>query len=127
MINKFNLFSVAIGGMIGSILRYVVSIFVNNKVQSSTIFPWGTLAVNIVGSFVIGAVFGYGIRNQQFDQQWRLFLATGVCGGFTTFSALSNESYLLLKEQQYTPLFIYIAVSLVLGIMATALGYIITK
>ena len=126
MFDKTNLLLVALGGMIGSVLRYMLSVFVGSKFSSTTI-PWGTFTVNILGSFVIGLVFGLGIRNQQFELQWRLFLATGVCGGFTTFSALSNESYILLKEQQFTPFFIYIAVSLVLGIMATALGYLITK
>ena len=126
MFDKTNLLLVALGGMIGSVLRYMLSVFVSSRFSSTTI-PWGTFTVNILGSFVIGLVSGLGIRNQQFELQWRLFLATGVCGGFTTFSALSNESYILLKEQQFTPFFIYIAVSLVLGIMATALGYLITK
>ena len=127
MFNKTNLLLVAVGGMLGSVLRYMLSVFVNSKFPSNTTFPWGTFTVNILGSLVIGLVLGHSLRNQQFEQQWRLFLATGVCGGFTTFSALSNESYLLLKEQQFTPFFIYIAVSLVLGIMATSLGYLITK
>ncbi|MES2774922.1 MAG: fluoride efflux transporter CrcB [Bacteroidota bacterium] len=127
MINTTHLLLVALGGMLGSALRYVVSVLINSRTATVTVIPWGTFGVNIIGSLIIGLVFGYSMRNPGFEQNWRVFLATGVCGGFTTFSALSNESYLLLKEQQYAPLLLYIAASLVLGIGATALGYWVAK
>jgi fluoride exporter len=127
MINTTHLLVVALGGMLGSALRYLVSVFINAKTATVSTIPWGTFGVNIIGSLIIGLVFGYSMRNAGFEQNWRVFLATGVCGGFTTFSALSNESLLLLKEQQYAPLMFYIAASLVFGIAATALGYWLAK
>lgn len=127
MINTTHLLLVALGGMLGSALRYVASVLINSKMGTESSMPWGTFSVNIIGSFIIGLVFGYSMRSAGLEQNWRVFLATGVCGGFTTFSALSNESYLLLKEQQYAPLLLYIAASLLLGIAATAAGYWITK
>ncbi len=127
MINTTHLLLVALGGMLGSALRYVVSVFINTKTASVISIPWGTFSVNIIGSLTIGLVFGYSMRSGGLEQNWRLFLATGVCGGFTTFSALSNESFLLLKEEQYAPLMFYIAASVVFGIAATALGYWVAK
>ena len=113
--------------MLGSVMRYVVSVFINTKTASVSAIPWGTFGVNIIGSLIIGLVFGYKMRNAGFEQNWRVFLTIGVCGGFTTFSALSNESFLLLKEQQYAPLMFYIATSLVFGIAETAFGYWLAK
>ena len=113
--------------MLGSVMRYVVSVFINTKTASVSAIPWGTFGVNIIGSLIIGLVFGYSMRNAGFEQNWRVFLATGVCGGFTTFSVLSNESFLTLKEQQYAPLMFYIAASLVFGIAETAFGYWLEK
>jgi len=127
MINPTHLLMVALGGMIGSVLRYVASVLINSKTASASNIPWGTFGVNILGSFIIGLVFGYAVRNAAFEQNWRVFLATGVCGGFTTFSALSNESYLLLKQQLYAPMLFYIAASLAVGIAATAFGYWVGK
>ncbi len=117
---------VGVGGLIGSILRYLLSLYVNTKATGS-LFPWGTFTVNIAGSLVIGIMFGYSLRNPVFEMNWRLFLATGICGGFTTFSAFSNESYLLLRQQHYGILFLYIAVSIIVSISATAAGYWVTR
>ena len=126
MINLRHLLLVGIGGLLGSVLRYVMSIYVNARTTTS-LFPWGTFTVNVAGSFVIGLVFGYSLRSQHFDVNWRLFLATGVCGGFTTFSAFSNESYLLLRQQLHGTLLLYVAASFIVSICATAAGYWVTR
>lgn len=127
MINISHLLLVSLGGMLGSAMRYVLSTLIHTKTGAAGMMPWGTFGVNIIGAFIIGLVLGCSTHNTHFEQQWRVFLATGVCGGFTTFSALSNESYILLKQQQYAPLLLYIGLSLIVGIAATAWGYFIAK
>lgn len=113
-----NLLLVGLGGGIGSMLRYTASLVINSKY-----FPWPTLAVNIVGSFIIGIVFAMSIKDETFLNNWKLFLGTGICGGFTTFSAFSLENMGLLQSGKPGMAFTYIALSLVLGIAATFLGY----
>jgi len=112
------------GSFIGGILRYLLSLFVYSKSQST--FPFGTLAVNIIGCFLIGLVFGISDRNNMI-QEWRLFLATGLLGGFTTFSAFSNETVGMLRDGQLWHAAAYISASLFLGLAATFIGIAITK
>jgi CrcB protein len=125
MINFRHLLLVAAGGMLGSALRYLVSVYVS--AQNWSLFPWATFVVNVSGSFIIGLVIGYSLRNPEFEAAWKPLLATGVCGGFTTFSAFSNESFILLKQQHYSVLLLYIVASLVLSITATAAGYWLSR
>ncbi|MBV9988993.1 MAG: fluoride efflux transporter CrcB [Chitinophagaceae bacterium] len=116
-----NIILVGLGGMLGSILRYLADHFISHER-----FPYSTLLVNVLGSFVIGAIMGIAGRQDDFGN-WRLFLATGVCGGFTTFSALAWQNLQLLNQQRYTTFIIYTGSSLVLGLLAVFLGYTITK
>jgi fluoride exporter len=113
---------VGLGGMLGSMLRYATGL-----VLKSTQWPAATLVVNLSGSFLMGLVLGIAIKNESFDNNWRLFLATGVCGGFTTFSAFSVEGLQLLQQQRYSIFFLYFALSILLGLGATWLGFILTK
>lgn len=113
-----NFFLVALGGGIGSMLRYGASLLV-----SSRYFPYTTLAVNIIGSFMIGLVLGLSFRSEYFLTNWKLFLATGICGGFTTFSAFSAENMELLQAGKYALAIVYIAASVILGIAAAAVGF----
>jgi len=115
-----NLLLVGLGGSIGSILRYVVSLIIKSKA-----FPFATLSVNIIGSFIIGLVFAISIKEAGLSNNWRLFLATGICGGFTTFSAFSLENMGLLQSGKIGMALIYIILSVVLGIAATFLGYLL--
>jgi fluoride exporter len=85
--------AIGTGSFIGGVLRYLLSQFVQTKFLST--FPFGTLTVNIIGCFLIGLVFGLTDRGN-LTQEWRLFLATGLLGGFTTFSAFSIESLSLV-------------------------------
>jgi CrcB protein len=114
------LFLIGIGSSIGGMLRYVVS----QQVQKGflTTFPYGTLSVNILGCFLIGFVFALSDRGG-LSQDWRLFLATGICGGFTTFSAFSNETLALLRDGQFLYAGLYVTLSVVLGLLATFFGY----
>lgn len=116
---------VAAGGATGSVLRFLTGLVLAAKQQSN--FPWATFTVNISGSFIIGIILGLLVKSSTPAEHWRLLLATGFCGGFTTFSAMSNEGYLLLRQQQYTTFFIYFSTTIVLGLLATALGYFLTK
>lgn len=117
-----NILLVGLGGGIGSILRYVATVMITAKR-----FPYATLSVNILGSFIIGLVLAFSIKDEQFANNWKLFLATGICGGFTTFSAFSLENMQLLQSGKAGMAFLYIALSVVLGIAATFAGYQLFK
>jgi CrcB protein len=116
-----SLLLVGVGGMIGSMLRYLT--IINYKNQS---FPYGTLLVNVAGSFIIGILAGLALKNT-ISPELRLFAATGVCGGFTTFSALSAECLQLINEHKYGLAILYIFISFALGIAAAFLGWMLTK
>jgi fluoride exporter len=109
---------VGLGGGLGSMLRYTASLLVNSRA-----FPYATLTVNIIGSFIIGIVFAWSIKNEGSSDAWKMFLATGICGGFTTFSAFSIENLGLLQDGKYGMAAVYMALSVGLGILATFLGY----
>lgn len=112
---------VGTGGALGSMLRYGVALFPVNK-----LFPYHTFIVNIIGSFLIGALMGLLLKNSITNDGWK-FLATGVCGGFTTFSALSLEGVELLQQQRYGIFLLYFLLSILVGLAATFLGYTLTK
>ncbi len=116
--------AIGTGSFIGGILRYLLSQFIQTKFLST--FPFGTLGVNIIGCFLIGLVFGLTDRGN-LTQEWRLFLATGLIGGFTTFSAFSNETVGLLRDGQFWYATVYITVSVFVGLLATFLGIAIIK
>jgi CrcB protein len=107
---------VGIGGAIGSILRYLASTLISTKILSG--FPWGTLLINITGCFIIGVVYAFAEKNS-ISPEWRFFLATGICGGYTTFSTFSLESFSLLRDGHYFYASAYISSSVILGILAT--------
>ncbi len=112
------------GGFIGSALRYLISLFIQNKVLST--FPFGTFAVNVLGCFLIGAVYALSERGN-LNAEWRLFLATGILGGFTTFSSFSNETVSMIRDAQYGPALIYVGSSVILGLLATFFGIFLIK
>ena len=113
-----NLLLVGLGGCIGSMLRYLAWYFFK-----SPNFPVPTLMVNIAGSIVIGIVIGLSIKDPGFSNNWKLFLATGICGGFTTFSAFSIESLQMMMDGKYLLSSVYIMASIILGIAATWIGF----
>lgn len=113
-----NLLLVGLGGGIGSMLRYAATLLINSRY-----FPYSTLAVNILGSFIIGIVLAMSLRDEVFFSNWKLFLATGICGGFTTFSAFSLENMALLQNGKYGLALAYTVISIVFGIIAAFWGY----
>lgn len=112
------------GGFAGSILRYLVSLGVQNKFLSA--FPYGTISVNIIGSFLIGIVYAL-VEKGNLSPETRLFLATGILGGFTTFSAFSLDALNLLQEGLWLEGFSYILVSVIAGIAFAFLGILTIK
>lgn len=115
---------IGIGSFVGGVLRYLTAQWVQGKFLSA--FPFGTLGVNIAGCLAIGLVFGLSERSS-LPMEWRLFLATGLCGGFTTFSAFSNETLALLRDGQYGYAATYVVASVLLGLLATFIGFTIIK
>lgn len=118
------LLAIGAGSFIGGVLRYLVSLLITSR--SITQFPFGTLTVNLLGCLLIGVVYGLAGKGS-LTSEWRLFLATGVLGGFTTFSAFSLETVELLKQGNLLYAFAYVLASIVLGLMATYLGLLATK
>ena len=116
MIRNFLL--IGLGGALGSMLRFGTSLVIGPKN-----FPLATLLINIIGSFVIGLVIAYSSRNDTFAANWKLFFATGVCGGFTTFSAFSLENLQLLQDGKFGLLGLYIAASVLFGLAACWIGF----
>ncbi len=111
-----NYLLVAVGGALGSALRFACSKWLNGAA-----FPYGTFAVNIVGSFLIGLFLAL-LANEAGESK-RLLLITGFCGGFTTFSAFSLEGLQLLQQSKFTTFFLYTFATIVLGLLATFTGF----
>jgi CrcB protein len=108
---------IGIGGFLGTIARYLTQQGISKILP--VLFPFGTLTVNIVGCFLIGVFYALADRGNAISPEWRLFLTTGLCGGFTTFSTFTFETYNLLREEQYLYVSGYIVASVLLGILAT--------
>ena len=87
----------------------------------------GTLAVNIIGSFLIGFMLGIFMNSNLLHTNLKLFLVVGFCGGFTTFSSFTNENFLLLQNGQYLTALIYIGGSIIIGILAVFAGFLIAN
>jgi fluoride exporter len=116
---------VGVGGFFGAILRYWLSGMVHRWVQDA--FPAGTLVVNVVGCFAIGAVMYLVEYREFFGAELRLFITIGLLGGFTTFSTLGYETFALLRASEHTLALISVAANVVLGIAGVAGGWITAK
>jgi CrcB protein len=111
---------VGIGGFIGSVARYLAAVLFAGQISS--VFPFATLTVNIVGCFLIGIIFELSDRGSILSPEWRILLTTGFCGGFTTFSTFSYESLRLMQDGEYLYLAAYVLISVFVGLAATYVG-----
>jgi fluoride exporter len=108
------------GGFLGTITRYFFVQVVDHKFSSH--YHLGTLAVNIIGCFLIGLIYGLSTPSSVKESTWKLFLTTGFCGGFTTFSAFALENVKFLEQKMLAPSLVYVAASVVFCIVAAVLG-----
>jgi len=120
-----NVLLIGLGGFIGSIARYFVSML-NLSVNFFSI-PVGTLLVNVSGSLIIGFLTGIAAKSTILTAEWRMFLMVGLCGGFTTFSTFANENLMLIHNGQVFSFILYTALSIFLGFLAVFLGYALTN
>ncbi|MDG2372409.1 MAG: fluoride efflux transporter CrcB [Flavobacteriaceae bacterium] len=109
---------VFLGGGIGCSIRFIIS---KINPTNSNGFPWGTFIVNLLGCFLIGIFMSWAIKN--YRSEWLIFLTVGVCGGLTTFSAFSHESFFMVKNGNWILFFSYTISSFIIGLLMIRLGY----
>lgn len=114
------LLAVALGGLLGASARYLVSTWAQKWLGSS--FPWGTAIVNLVGCFFIGYLMTHGVEVSPLRAEARLFLITGILGGFTTFSTFSYETMRLVQDGAALPALGNLGLNVIAGLGAVALG-----
>ncbi len=114
---------VGLGGGVGSIFRYLTSVWLNKYVHGS--FPFATFMANVLGCLVIGLLIGLFQRSQVFSQDLRLLLIPGFCGGYTTFSAFAAENVSLIQYNQPFMALSYVVLSVLAGLLAVWLGLVI--
>jgi CrcB protein len=120
---------VALGGAIGSVLRYQMGRWITWALgtQAVTLFPWATLAVNAVGSVLMGVLAGWLARYGPGGEELRLLLGVGLLGGFTTFSAFSLELVLMIQRGQFAYAALYLILSVALGVTGLVFGLAVMR
>jgi fluoride exporter len=116
---------VALGSGIGGMLRYYLSDFVQKN--STSLFPFGTLTVNIIGSFLIGLILFYLDSIKMITAEMRLFLTVGLCGGLTTFSTFSFETIKLIQDSEYLLAGTNVLLNVLVTLLAVLLAALISK
>lgn len=115
------LLAVAIGGGLGTLLRYVINI------QTITLlFPLGTVIENLIGSFLLGTLTGW-LVNQKINEVVKVGFGVGFCGGFTTMSTLAADFYFLVINEQWLFVYLYLFISLFFGVTLAFLGYFVAE
>jgi CrcB protein len=110
---------VAIGGMLGCLLRWVLAVYLN---KLSPALPPGTLAANLIGCYIIGIAVGFFLQYPAFAPEWRLFITTGFCGGLTTFSTFSAEIVLQMQSGRYSSALVAVGVHVIGSLLMTIAG-----
>ena len=115
---------VGVGSLVGGVLRYGLSTWVH-RVLDNPWFPYGTLAVNVLGCLVIGFLAGLAETRMAFTSEARLFLFVGILGGFTTFSSFALETFSLARDTQNVGALMNIGLQLILGLLAVWIGNVL--
>ncbi len=115
---------VFLGGGFGSAMRFLLGKYLNSPANG---IPYGTFAANILGSLFIGIILGLAAKNEAINEQYTLLLATGFCGGFTTFSTFAYENHVFLKSGDFMTFFLYTIASFIIGFAAVFLGIFLVK
>ncbi|MCK0105844.1 fluoride efflux transporter CrcB [Marinobacter sp. S0848L] len=113
-------FAVSVGAVIGANLRWALGMWLN---ASYHVVPWGTLAANLFGGWLVGVLIGYFTHNSSLAPEWRLFAITGLCGALTTFSTFSLEMFAALQGGKWAAALTGILLHVVGSILMTALGF----
>lgn len=119
------IFSIAVGGALGAVSRYCLGNFISRMVVGG--LPYSTFFINIIGSFFMGLIMTMIIERNLLSAAWRLFLCVGFLGGFTTFSSFGYETLMLLQEGKIVAALVYVGGSIILGLLAAALGVALGK
>ncbi|MDO8447134.1 MAG: fluoride efflux transporter CrcB [Deltaproteobacteria bacterium] len=122
-----NILLVGAGGFIGSVFRYICGKTVHALLQQYPWFPYGTLAVNIIGCLLIGFLAGLSESRHLFSPEARLFVFVGVLGGFTTFSSFGYETFILARDIQLSAALLNVALQLIIGLGAVWLGNALSR
>jgi len=121
-----NFLLVGFGGAAGSMARYGIGYMVS-KWLHNPLFPLGTFGINILGSLIIGILFGLSARSQWLQVTGIYLLSSGFCGGFTTFSTFALDNITLMQKGQSTMAFVYTGLSLVIGLLLCRVGIWMTS
>lgn len=119
------MFLAGVGGFVGTCLRYLTGKLCHLLVVGS--FPLGTFVVNLIGSFIIGVLFGLAERTNTITPAVSALLITGFCGGFTTYSSFADDIYILLHNRHWVVLTMYVGLTLVLGVLLVCVGRTVVK
>ena len=113
--------SIAVGGAIGCVSRYFVAQLVQQRAGPD--FPFGTLLINITGSFLLGFLMRYALQSGAISAETRALLTTGFCGGYTTFSTFSYETAMLIDDGEYARAALYVGASVLVSLIGTFVGF----
>jgi CrcB protein len=120
-----NYILVSAGAAIGGALRFGISSYIQKNI--SVIFPYGTLIVNVAGSFILGIIMFYLNEKELIGNEFRLFLTVGFCGGFTTFSTFSYETLTLFRDSEFSLAIFNVFINVTLCLVGIYLAYLISK
>lgn len=113
------------GGFVGTAFRFLIPRYI--QINYISVFPWGTFLVNILGSLVIGIIFGLSEKGNLLTPEWQIFLTVGICGGLTTFSTFANDAFILLQNKDWLRFTFYPTFSFFLGLNVVFIGYALIK
>jgi CrcB protein len=113
--------SVAVGAAIGGVSRYYLGGFIQQRAGPD--FPFGTLVINITGSFLLGFIMRYALQTEMVNPETRALLTTGFCGGYTTFSTFTYETALMMEDGEYGRVALYVGASVAIALAGTFLGF----